>query len=51
MDNDLSPEEEVIYIALATRAGVIAKRILSEGGVAYLDDLAAEAAREFLRAA
>lgn len=51
MDDELSPEEEAIYTALATRAGVIAQRILSEDGVAYLDDLGPEAAREVLRAA
>ncbi len=51
MAEELSAEETEIYEDLAQRAGVIAQRLLSEGNLAYLDDLPPEAARELLRSA
>lgn len=41
-----SPSEDI-----ATRAGIVAQRLLSELGLDYLEDLAPDSARELLRAA
>lgn len=51
LTDDLSDEEAEIYQDLAGRAGVVARRLLAERGLIYLEDLDPEAARELLRAA
>lgn len=44
-------DDEAIFTELAERAGVVARRILSERGVQFLDDLAPDLSREVLRTA
>ena len=51
MAEEFSSEEAEAYADLAERAGVVARRILAERGLVYLDDLDPEAAREVLRTA
>ena len=51
MAEDLNAEETEIYEDLAERAGVVARRLLADQGLVYLDDLPPEAARELLRIA
>nr|WP_315049805.1 hypothetical protein [uncultured Brevundimonas sp.] len=51
MPEEFSSEEAEVYADLAERAGVVARRILAERGLVYLDDLDPEEAREVLRAA
>lgn len=51
MAEEFSSEEAEVYADLAERAGVVARRILAERGLVYLDDLDPEAAREVLRTA
>ena len=51
MDDELSLEEEAIYSELAQRAGSILQRRLTDDGVAFLDDLPSEQAREVMRSA
>ena len=48
---DVTDEETEIYEDLARRAGIVARRLLAERGLAYLDDLDAEEARDLLRLA
>ncbi len=43
--------EAAAYADLAERAGVIAKRLLAERGLIYLEDLDPDTSREVLRAA
>ena len=51
MVDELTAEETELYNDLAERAGVVARRLLAERGLIYLEDLAAEDARAILRAA
>lgn len=51
MADEFTAEETVLYDELAERAGEVARRILAERGLIYLDDLAPEAARDLLRIA
>lgn len=51
MADALSAEETALYDDLAKRAGDVARRLLTERGLIYLEDLAPEAARELLRTA
>ncbi|WP_404417794.1 hypothetical protein [Brevundimonas vesicularis] len=51
MAEDVTDEETEIYEDLARRAGIVARRLLAERGLAYLDDLDAEEARDLLRLA
>ncbi len=51
MAEDFSSDEAEVYADLAERAGVVARRILAEEGLIYLEDLDPDAAREVLRAA
>lgn len=49
--DEFTAEETALYDELAERAGEVARRILAERGLIYLDDLAPEAARDLLRIA
>lgn len=51
MTEPLTAEETALYEDLAERAGVVAKRLLAERGLIYLNDLDPEAARDVLRVA
>ncbi|MET3835799.1 hypothetical protein ABIB58_001140 [Brevundimonas sp. UYEF29] len=51
MAEELTAEEMAIYDDLAEQAGVVARRLLADRGLIYLEDMAPEAARNLLRAA
>lgn len=51
MTEELSADETEIYNDLAGRAGAVARRLLAERGLVYLEDLDPEAARDLLREA
>lgn len=51
MAEEFSSDEAAVYADLAERAGAVARRILAERGLIYLEDLDPDAAREVLRAA
>ncbi len=51
MADALNAEETALYDDLVKRAGEVARRLLTERGLIYLDDLAPETARELLRTA
>ncbi|HRO32052.1 MAG TPA: hypothetical protein PLQ03_01425 [Brevundimonas sp.] len=51
MAEELTAEETEIYSDLAEQAGVVARRLLAERGLTYLEDLAPEDARDVLRSA
>jgi hypothetical protein len=49
--DEITAEETALYEDLAERAGEVARRLLAERGLIYLDDLDPEAARDLLRIA
>lgn len=51
MAEEFTAEETALYDDLAERAGEVARRILAERGLIYLDDLNPGAARDLLRIA
>ena len=51
MAEELTAEETEIYSDLAEQAGVVARRLLAERGLIYLEDLAPEDARLPVRGA
>ncbi|MBB5738628.1 MAG: hypothetical protein KKC29_00020 [Alphaproteobacteria bacterium] len=51
MADEFTAEETALYDELAERAGEVARRILAERGLIYLDDLTPAAARDLLRIA
>ncbi|HAF81403.1 MAG TPA: hypothetical protein DCG66_10365 [Brevundimonas sp.] len=51
MADEITAEETALYEDLAERAGEVARRLLAERGLIYLDDLDPEAARDLLRIA
>ncbi|MBA4806908.1 hypothetical protein [Brevundimonas sp.] len=48
MADEITAEETALYEDLAERAGEVARRLLAERGLIYLDDLDPEAARDLL---
>lgn len=51
MVDEFTAEETKLYNDLAEQAGVVARRLLADRGLIYLEDLAPEDARANLRAA